>query len=355
MSSPPDGKRLLRYVDALCEAVVQEMERDERVFLFGLDVDDHKAIQGSTRGLADRFGSDRVFTTPLSEDAMTGVAIGAAMAGLRPIHVHIRNDFLMLCMNQLVNIAAKARSMWGGTVSVPLVVRSMIGKSWGQGAQHSQALHAMFMHVPGLKVAAPSNAHDAKGCLIAAIRDDNPVIFVEHRLLYPTEAFVDPAPYALPFGRARVCTRGDDVTLVGVSNMVLECLRAQELLAEVGIAVEVIDPVTLVPLDDETILASAIRTRRLLVVDNAWTNCGAGAEIVARVLEQAGPRAGIAAKRIGFAPTTCPTSPWLEADFYPNPSSIASAVYAMIRDGEVWTPDPERARLAYQANFKGPF
>ena len=141
-------------------------------------------------GLVDDFGPDRVFGTPLSEDAMTGIAIGAAMAGMRPIHVHIRMDFLMLCMNQLVNIAAKSRYMYDGQVQVPLVVRCMIGKSWGQGAQHSQGLHAMFMHVPGLKVVAPSNAYDAKGCLIAAIRDDNPVIFVEHRLLYSTDAFV---------------------------------------------------------------------------------------------------------------------------------------------------------------------
>src|SRR5215470_5645878 len=159
-------QRVVRYVDALCEGIAQEMERDSRVFLFGLDVDDHKAIQGSTRGLLEKFGSRRVFTTPLSEDAMTGVAIGAAMAGLRPIHVHIRMDFLMLAMNQLVNIAAKAHYMYGGAVSVPLVVRCIIGKSWGQGAQHSQGLHAMFMHVPGFKVVAPSNPYDAKGCLM---------------------------------------------------------------------------------------------------------------------------------------------------------------------------------------------
>src|SRR5262245_40730235 len=195
MSSPEP--RPLTYVDALCEAVTQEMERDSSVLVMGLDVDDHKAIQGSTRGLRQRFGADRVFTTPLSEDAMTGVAVGAAMAGMRPIHVHIRMDFLMLCMNQLVNIAAKSHYTYGGIVSVPLVVRCIIGKSWGQGAQHSQGLHAMFMHVPGFKVVAPSNPHDAKGCLIAAIRDDNPVIFVEHRLLYPLDADVPERPYAL--------------------------------------------------------------------------------------------------------------------------------------------------------------
>ena len=356
MSSHDNGGRLLRYVDALREAVNQEMERDGRVFVFGLDVDDHKAIQGSTAGLLERFGPDRVFGTPLSEDAMTGVAIGAAMAGMRPIHVHIRMDFLMLCMNQLVNIAAKAHYMYGGRVRVPMVVRSMIGKSWGQGAQHSQGLHAMFMHVPGLKVVAPSNAYDAKGCLIAAIRDDNPVVFVEHRLLYPTEAYVPDEPYAVEFGRARLCTRGDDVTLVGVSNMVVECLRAHELLAEAGVSAEVIDPISLVPLDIETIVRSARRTRRLLVVDNAWTNCGASAEIVARVVEQAGPGCAIEVRRMGFAPTTCPTTPALEAHFYPDPSSIAAAAFAMARPGRpAWPPDPERARLAYQTQFRGPF
>ena len=356
MSSPVNSSRLLRYVDALREGIEQEMGLDPSVFLFGLDVDDHKAIQGSTSGLLAKFGPERVFNTPLSEDAMTGVAIGAAMAGMRPIHVHIRNDFLMLCMNQLVNIAAKARYMYGGRVKVPLVVRSMIGKSWGQGAQHSQALHSMFMHVPGLKVVAPSNAHDAKGCMIAAIRDNNPVIFVEHRLLYPTQAYVDEAPFTVEFGQARVCVAGSDVTIVGISNMVLECIRAHELLTEVGIKAEVIDPISLVPLDYETILASALRTKRLIVVDNAWTSCGASAEIVARIVEMAGPQAGIEVKRIGFAPTTCPTSPWLEAEFYPNPSTIAMAVYAMVHgNAGGWTPDPEHAKLAYQTQFKGPF
>src|SRR3990167_10548892 len=162
LSQGREDVRLIRYVDALREAFEQEMERDPNVFLFGLDVDDHKGIQGSTLGLQEKFGKDRVFCTPLSEDAMTGVAIGAAMAGYRPIHVHIRMDFMLLCMNQLVNMGAKAHYMYNGQVKVPLVVRTMIGRSWGQGGQHSQALHALFMHIPGLKVVAPSNANDAK-------------------------------------------------------------------------------------------------------------------------------------------------------------------------------------------------
>ncbi|HEY7391294.1 MAG TPA: transketolase C-terminal domain-containing protein [Bryobacteraceae bacterium] len=346
-------ERVLRYVDALCEAVAQEMERDSRVLLFGLDVDDHKAIQGSTRGLQQRFGPQRVFHTPLSEDAMTGVAIGAAMAGLRPIHVHIRMDFVMIAMNQLINMAAKAHYMYGGSVRVPMVVRCMIGKSWGQGAQHSQGLHALFMHIPGLKVAAPSNAHDAKGCLIAAIRDDNPVIFVEHRLLYFSEAYVPEAPFTVEPGHSRVLTHGDDITVVAISNMVMECLRAQEMLADEGIHSEVIDPIWLSPLDIEPILASAERTGKLLVVDNGWLNCGASAEIAARVAERAARPVQIA--RMGFAPTSCPPSPTLEHEFYPNPATIASRIHEMVRPGVAWKPDQQRAKLTYQMQFRGPF
>ena len=355
MSSHNGSGRLLPYVDALREGVAQEMRADPRVFVMGLDVDDHKAIQGSTRGLVEEFGADRVFGTPLSEDAMTGVAIGAAMAGMRPIHVHIRADFLMLCMNQLVNIAAKSHYMYGGQVRVPIVVRSMIGKSWGQGAQHSQGLHAMFMHVPGLKVVAPSNAHDAKGCMIAAIRDDNPVIFVEHRLLYFSDAYVPEESYALPAGKARICTPGNDITIVGVSNMLLECLRAHEMLADAGIEAEVIDPIWLTPLDIDTIAESARRTGRLLVVDNAWTSCGASAEIIARVIEQS-DGAPLLVRRMGYAPTTCPTTPVLEKEFYPDPAKVARTAFEMVRpNSSAWSPDPERSKLAYQMQFRGPF
>jgi pyruvate dehydrogenase E1 component beta subunit len=331
------------------------MERDASVFLFGLDVDDHKAILGSTQGLLARFGPSRVFNTPLSEDAMTGVAIGAAMAGMRPIHVHIRMDFLMLCMNQLINIAAKAHYMYGGAVRVPLVVRCIIGKSWGQGAQHSQSLYSMFMHVPGLRVIIPSNAYDAKGALIAAIRDDNPVIFVEHRLLYGTEAHVPPEPYAIELGRARICCTGGDITVVGISNMVVEALRARDLVRELGIDVEVIDPVSLVPLDIDTIVQSAQRTRRLLIIDNAWTTCGAGAEIIAQIIERTGSTAGILMRRLGFAPTTCPTTPALERLFYPTPSSIASVIDEMVTGRVGWSPDADRVKAMQQEQFRGPF
>jgi pyruvate dehydrogenase E1 component beta subunit len=354
MSSPTDSARTLSYVEALQEAVEQEMDRDEKVFVIGLNVDDHKGIQGTTQGLIDKFGPDRVMDTPLSEDAVTGICIGAAMAGMRPIHVHIRMDFLMLCMNQLVNMGAKAHYMYDGQVSVPMVARSIIGKSWGQGAQHSQGLHSMFMHVPGLKVVAPTNAYDAKGCMIAAIRDNNPVMFVEHRLLYSTDAPVPEDPYTVDFGKARVSGKGTDITLVGISYMLVECLAARDLLADVGISAEVIDPVSLMPLDVDTIADAAGRTGNILVVDNAWTAAGASAEIIAAVCEH-DPGKPLSIGRMGFAPTTCPTTPELEKEFYPNAATIAAKAYAMVRpDEDAWVPDVEPT-LPHEAAFRGPF
>jgi pyruvate/2-oxoglutarate/acetoin dehydrogenase E1 component len=347
-------ERTMSYVEAIREATALEMRRDPRVILFGLDVDDPKAIQGTTRGLPEEFGAERVFGTPLSEDAMTGAAIGMALAGLRPIHVHIRMDFLLLAINQLVNVAAKTRYMYGGKASVPMVVRAMIGKSWGQGAQHSQGLHSFFMHVPGIKLAAPSNPHDAKGCLIAAIRDDDPVLFVEHRMSHFQTGPVPEGEYELRPGKARVSLRGQEVTVVGISYMQTECLRAARYLEEKGLRPEVIDPIWLAPLDIDTICDSVERTGRLLVVDTAWTSCGASAEIVARVAERLSGIRDLKLQRFGFAPTTCPTSPTLEDAFYPNARKIAAQIYNLVEGRETgWMP-AERSDLK-SIEFKGPF
>jgi pyruvate/2-oxoglutarate/acetoin dehydrogenase E1 component len=347
-------ERTLSYVDAVREATDQEMQRDPNVILFGLDVDDPKAIQGTTRGLVEKYGAERVFGTPLSEDAMTGVAIGAALAGLRPIHVHIRMDFLMLSMNQLVNVAAKSSYMYGGRVKVPLVVRSMIGKSWGQGAQHSQGLYSFFMHVPGLKVVAPTTPYDAKGCLIAAIRDDNPVMYVEHRILHFQNGPVPEKSYSVNPGKARITCPGEDVTLVGISYMQLECLRAARYLEDAGVSAEVIDPIWLAPLDIDTIADSVRRTGRLCVVDNGWTTCGASAEIITQVMERLQGEREIRVQRLGFAPVTCPTSPPLEAEFYPDARRIAAACNDLVRGKKQgWLPE-ERPDLK-DIEFKGPF
>ena len=285
---------------------------------------------------------------------MTGIAIGMALAGLRPIHIHIRMDFLLLAMNQLINVAAKARYMYGGQVHVPVVVRAMIGKSWGQGAQHSQALYSFFMHVPGVKVVAPTTPYDAKGCLIHAIRDNDPVLYIEHRILHFQSGPVPEASYAVSPGKARIVTAGRDVTLVGISYMQVECIRAQRYLQSIGISAEVIDPIWLSPLDIDTVVQSARKTGRLCVVDNGWTTCGAGSEIVAQVLERLQGTRDIRVCRMGFAPTTCPPTPPLENLFYPDGRRIASAVYDLVNGTKNgWMPE-ERPELR-EIEFKGPF
>lgn len=347
-------ERILTYAEAIREATEQEMDRDPSVIVLGLTINDSDAMYGTTKGLAEKFGYERVAETPLSEDAMTGVAIGAALAGMRPIHIHQRMDFVLLAMNQLVNIAAKSRSMFGGVVSVPMVVRSVIGRSWGQGAQHSQGLQSFFMHVPGLKVVAPSTPYDAKGCLIQSIRDNDPVMFVEHRMIHKQKGHVPEYLYTVPFGKARVLAEGSDITLVGISYMAVECLRVKKLLFEVGISAEVIDPVSLTPLDMDTIVGSVDKTGRLIVVDCAWTSCGASAEIVARVAEHFQGSKLIRLRRIGFEPVVCPTTKNLENLYYPDAPRIASQAYALVHgDGAYWLPAMVEAPEVVE--FKGPF
>lgn len=347
------GERIISYSEAIREATGQEMARDPNVFVMGLGVDDFRGIYGTTKGLHEQFGAERNFDTPLSEDAMTGVAIGAAFAGLRPIHVHIRMDFLLLAMNQLINIAAKAHYMYGGAVSVPIVVRGIIGRSWGQGAQHSQGLHSMFMHVPGIKVVAPTTPYDAKGCLASSIRDDNPVVFVEHRMVHGFKGHVPEEPYTVPLGKARILSEGTDVTLVGISYQLMECVRAAQHLKKQGVSAEVIDPVTLSPLDMETILASVRKTGRLLVVDAGWVQCGASAEIVSRVIEALQGECDVRVKRVGFAPTTCPTTRNLETAYYPNAQDIARSAFGLLGGRRSWIPPHEDAPELVA--FKGPF
>lgn len=352
MSMP--NNRLLNYGQALYEATQQAMQDDPRVFVMGLGVDDAKGIYGTTLNLHREFGNTRNFDTPIAEDGMTGVAIGAAMAGMRPIHVHQRMDFVLLCMNQLVNIAAKTHYMFAGELRVPLVVRAVIGRSWGQGAQHSQALHALFMHIPGLKVFAPTTPHDAKGCLLAAIRDDNPVIFMEHRMLYNFQGVVPQERYTVPFGQARRLTDGQHITVVGVSHTVVECLRAASALKQIGIEAEVIDPVSLAPLDMATIAASVAKTGHLLIVDNGWLPCGASAEMIAQLVEHlpiGTPLPTI--RRMGFAFTPCPTTKPLEDIYYPTAKGIAEFAYQLLHGRNDWKAAIPVAKEL--EGFRGPF
>ena len=343
-------KKLINYGEAIYQATHQEMKRDKNVFVYGLGVDDPKGHYGTTKDLHLDFNTMRSFDTPLSEDSLTGIGIGASLAGLRPIYVHQRMDFLLLCMNQLVNMAAKTRYISAGEHSVPLVVRAAIGRSWGQGAQHSQAFHSYFMHIPGIKVIAPTTPHDAKGALIASIRDNNPVIFVEHRMLYKNAGYVPFESYETPFGKGRILKEGKDITIVGVSHTVEDALRASGLLKSVGVSAEVIDPISLSPLDYNLIRKSVNKTKRLLVIDNGWLTCGFAAEIITDVAINC---KNISCQRMGFAETPCPTTPSLEKDFYPNPKSIAIEANNMCDGDNKWSP-PEIIQDEI-ASFKGPF
>jgi acetoin:2,6-dichlorophenolindophenol oxidoreductase subunit beta len=330
------------------------MERDPSVLVLGQGVDDFKGFYGTTRGLSERFGPGRVFDTPLSEEGVTGFAIGAALAGLRPVHTHIRMDFMLLAMNQIINMAAKMRYMYGGAVHVPLVIRGVIGRSWGQGAQHSQGLHGLFMHFPGLRVVAPTTPYDAKGCLIHSIRENNPVIFVEHRMVHFQKGYVPEELYCVPFGKARILAEGSDLTIVGISHAVVDCLRAAHSLRDVGIRAEVIDPVSLSPLDIATIAGSVRKTGSLLVVDAAWTCCGAAAEIVTRVAEELQDERAFRFRRLGFAPVVCPTTKKLENLYYVSASTIAADAFSLVHRGtKRWTPQHVDAPEILE--FKGPF
>lgn len=340
----------MTYGEAILDGLTLAMERDPSVLVMGIGVDDHKAIFGSTKDLVKKFGKHRVFDTPIAEAGMTGIAIGAALAGMKPIHIHIRADFLYLAMDQLCNMAAKWRYMFGGRMSVPIVIRAVIGRSWGQGAQHSQSLQSFFMHVPGFKVAMPTTPYEAKGLLLAAIADPNPVILMEYRLLYDQVGEVPEGFYEIPLGKSFLRREGSDITLVANSYMAAESMKAAEFLARLGIEAEVVDPVSLVPLDEELILRSVRKTGRLLVVDTGWTSCGVSAEIAARVAEKAWDALTAPIQRLGTAPVPCPVSKPLENAFYPNAKKIAAKVCEMMGQE---LPDQEAPILT--SRFKGPF
>ncbi|HVE12611.1 MAG TPA: thiamine pyrophosphate-dependent enzyme [Elusimicrobiota bacterium] len=340
----------MKYRQALHTAIHRAMESDPSVLVMGIGVDDHKGTFGSTEGLVERFGRARVFDTPIAEGAMTGIALGAAVAGMKPVHVHIRTDFLYLAMDQLLNMAAKWRFMFGGRMSAPMVVRAVIGRSWGQGAQHSQALQSLFAHVPGIKVAMPTTPSDAHDLLLSAIADPNPVLLIEHRLLYEISGEVRVGAPPQEFRRAAVRRHGKDLTIVANSYMAVESLKAAEFLAQHGIEAEIVDPVTLAPFDDGPVLESVRRTGRLLIADSGWTACGFGAEVAAVVAEKAFSVLKAPVRRLGFAATPCPVSKPLEHAFYPDAGAVAAAAFSML-DRKA----PDLRAPALTTTFKGPF
>lgn len=350
--------RLLKYAEAIREAQEQLLESDPSVYLLGLGVPGPTGVFGTTQGLVDRFGPDRVLDLPAAESGMTGMALGSAIMGMRPIMIHQRVDFAVLSMEPIVNQAAKWHYMYGGSSSAPLTVRMIIGRGWGQGPQHSQSLQAWFAHVPGLKVVMPATPADAKELLVAAVIDPAPVIFLEHRWLYdivgPVEQDLSPGI----IGESQVVRAGDDITLVGCSYMTLECLRAAEVLADHGIQAEVIDLRTIAPLDFQTVRKSVSRTGRLVVTDTGHVNFGVTAEILARTIE-----CGVVLKsppaRLGLPQAPTPTTPALADEYYPRAIDVIQAVSRQLGLGSHpdWLVDPDSGlpRDQPNRNFTGPY
>jgi pyruvate/2-oxoglutarate/acetoin dehydrogenase E1 component len=335
MSSPAEAPAAppasLRYKDALGAALADELRADEDVCLLGIDIAAGGGVYGVTQGLLEEFGAERVRDTPISEAAFVGIAVGAAATGLRPVVELMYMDFLGVCLDPIMNQAAKLRYMTGGGMRFPLVVRTQVGPGRSSGAQHSQSLEAMVAHIPGLKVVIPGTVGDAYTLLRAAIRTDDPVVFVENRRMYNRSGVLDDPSDALPLGCARVARTGRDVTVVTWSRGVEMSLRAAGTLAEDGIEVEVVDLRGLVPLDLPTVLASVKRTNRLVVVHEAVTDFGAGAEIAARVVEQGFDDLDAPILRVGQAAVPLPFSPTLEALCMPSAQSISDAVRRVLQ------------------------
>ena len=319
------GGREISYEEAIREALFQALKMDENVFLMGEGVDDAAGAFGSTLNLHKDFPG-RVFDTPIAEGAVTGFAVGSALCGMRPILVHMRMDFMPLSFDQILNHAAKFCYMSGGKVSVPLVIRAIIGRGWGSAAQHSQGLQALFMHIPGLKVVMPATPFDAKGLLLSSIADNNPVIFIEHRWLYDTKGGVPRNEYLIPIGKGIIRKKGRDVTVVATSLMVREALMASERLSHEGVDIEVIDPRSLKPLDKDIIIDSVKKTGRLIIADLSWRTGGASEMILAGIHSSIRAHLKADVQIVALPDTPTPASHVLEEAFYAGSEDIVKAV-----------------------------
>jgi len=318
--------RRLSYPEAIREALDQALKLDSRVFVMGQGVDDPAGMFGTTLNLHKKYGQKRIFDTPLSENGLMGVAIGAAIGGMRPVYFHNRPDFLLLSMDQLVNHASKWSYMFGGAVSIPLVVWACIGRGWGSAAQHSQALQGLFMHVPGLKLIMPSTCYDAKGLMLSAIADNNPVIIIEHRFNFKHKGLVPEHIYRVPIGKGVVRRPGKDITVVAVSHLVTDVFFAAQELAEEGIDTEVIDPRTLRPLDEELILESVAKTGRLVIADTGWKTGGVTSEIAALGAEKGFKYLKAPVARVASPDLPTPAGYTLEEAFYISKADIKKAI-----------------------------
>jgi pyruvate/2-oxoglutarate/acetoin dehydrogenase E1 component len=326
---PDNGTRELTFAQAVREALAEEMRRDSTVCIIGEDVAEAGTPFKVLSGLVEEFGAQRVIDTPISEAGFTGVGVGAAMTGMRPVVDIMFGDFLTLTMDQMVNQAAKVHYMSGGRWKVPMVLRTTLGATRRSAAQHSQSLHAWFSHVPGLRVVMPSTPYDAKGLLKTAIRDENPVIFFEDKMMYKLKGPVPAEDYTIPFGVADVKRAGDDITIVGTSSMVQVALGAADLLAEIGISAEVIDPRTTWPLDEKTLIESAKKTSRAIVVDEGYARYGVTGEIAAVIAEGAFYNLEAPVKRMGAMHVPIPFSPPLEDVTVPTERTVFEAARAL--------------------------
>tara|TARA_B100001250_G_C19811734_1_gene796023 strand:+ start:792 stop:1847 length:1056 start_codon:yes stop_codon:yes gene_type:complete len=350
--------RTKKYSEAINEALSTAIEIDKSVICYGLGVPDPKGVFGTTQGLQEKFGKERVFDMPTSENAMTGVAIGASLNGIRPVVVHQRLDFFLLAMDQLVNNAAKWHYMFGGQSSVPITIRLIIGRGWGQGPTHSQNLQAIFAHIPGLKVVMPATAADAKGLLLSSIFDNNPVIFLEHRWLHNLEGDVPKGNYRIPIGKANYLTRGSDITIVSLSYMTIEALHAVDALEKEGISCDLIDLRTIKPIDFDPIITSVKKTGRLLALDTGVRTGSIAGEIIARVSIESFDSLIQPPERITLPDFPTPTSSELTRDFYRRTENIIDVVSNMLGRNLVGNKLIDRGNLPHDVPgewFKGPF
>ena len=324
------GTSRLSFAQAINAALRQAMELDKEVFVYGIGADGQSGIFGTTSGLLERFGPQRVFDTPIAEAGLTALAAGAASSGLRPVLVHQRLDFMLYSVDQIVNWMGPWRFMSGGRAKMPVTIRAIIGKGWGQGPQHTKSLHAWFAHVPGLQVVMPGTPADAKGLLLSSIMSDDPTLFIEGRSLFSMEEDVADEPYFIRLGEAAVRVEGNDVTLVTMGSMVPLSLQAARTLREKKVDAEVVDVRTLMPLDIASILASVRKTGRLVVAEPGWRMYGAAAEIIASVSESLGNQMRSLPRRVTWPQSAVPTSSKLEEQFYPTSDDIVGACLASV-------------------------
>lgn len=350
--------RDIKFFQAIKEGLSISLQKDKNVYLIGLGVPDPKGVFGTTLNLQKKFGKNRVMDMPTAENGMTGIAIGTALGGLKPVITHQRVEFALLSIEQIVNQAAKWNYMTAGKNHIPLVIRLIVGRGWGQGPQHAQSLESWFSHIPGLKVVSPSNPYDAKGLMISAINDKNPVIFYEHRWLHNTFGKVDSKYYEVKIGKAKIVKHGKDLTIISNSYMLLECLKCVKLYKKHGISIELIDIRTLRPLDKSTFIKSVNKTKKLLVVDNSWVTYGVSAEIISSIVENLNNTLQAKPIRLGFTDVPSPSTRALTKYFYPDAFEISKKINLLLNlniDIDIFKKNSSKYYDIPDENFTGPF